>query len=139
MTFALRIEKHLPASREHVFDAFVDAQKLARWWGPHGYRSRVLELDARVDGGLRIEVQPPEGDPFHIRGEFQEVDRARAPGFTFSYEEPTPDDQETLVRVSLAGETTVVVTHGGFRTEERRALHEAGWAEVLERLEAFLK
>jgi hypothetical protein len=71
------------------------------------------------------------------------VDRARSLVFTFLSEEPTPDDQETVVRLSFApfaaGGTTVVVTHAPFGTEERRALHETGWAEILERLEAFLR
>lgn len=73
MSFELRIEKLFPASVERVFDAFVDPRKLAAWWGPHGYRTRVLELDPRPGGPRRLEVQPPEGEPFHIRGEFREV------------------------------------------------------------------
>ncbi len=142
MLLTLRLERVLPASHDEVFDAFVDPLHLGEWWGPHRYRSRVLELDARPGGALRLEVQPPEGEPFHVRGEFREVDRARALVFTFLYEEPTPDDRETVVRLSfapfVAGGTTVVVTHAPFGTEERRAVHETGWAETLERLEAFL-
>ena len=138
MSSSLRIEKVLPASPERVFDAFADPLQLGEWWGPHGYRSRVLELDGRPGGTLRLEVTPPDGEPFHIRGELLEVDRARVLAFTFRYEEPTPDDRENVVRVSFGDGARLVVEHGPFRTAERRALHETGWTEILERLEAFL-
>ena len=49
--------------------------------------------------------------------------------------EPTPDDHETVGRLSFdpaaAGGTTLVVTQATLRTQERRALHETGWTEVL--------
>lgn len=138
----LRLEKLLPASVEQLFEAFVDPLKLGEWWGPHGYRTSVLELAARPGGVFRLEIRPPEGELFHLGGEFVEVDPAGTLGFTFVYEEPTPDDQETVVHLSFdpaaAGGTSLVVRQAPFRTEERRALHEAGWTETLERLEAFV-
>jgi hypothetical protein len=61
--------------------------------------------------------------------------------YTFEWEEPDPDDQETVVTLLFLdhGERTqLVLDQGPFATEARRALHEAGWTESLERLDQSL-
>jgi uncharacterized protein YndB with AHSA1/START domain len=52
-----------------------------------------------------------------------------------------PDDQETVVTLSFAdlGESTELeFTQDTFATEERRALHEQGWTDSLDRLQALM-
>jgi uncharacterized protein YndB with AHSA1/START domain len=134
---SIHLEKVLPAPPVRVFAACVEPEKLAEWWGPAGFTTPSLELDVRSGGRYRITMQPPHGDAFHLRGEFREVDPPRRLVYTFVWEEPDPDDQETVVTLSfLGGEATkLVVDQGPFATEARRALHEAGWTESLERLE----
>jgi uncharacterized protein YndB with AHSA1/START domain len=61
--------------------------------------------------------------------------------YTFRREDPTPDDRETVVTFSLrdlGGSTELTVDQGIFATEERRALHEQGWTESLERLQKLI-
>jgi uncharacterized protein YndB with AHSA1/START domain len=85
-------------------------------------------------------MQPPEGDVFHLSGEFVAVDPPNLLSYTFRWEEPTPDDRETLVTLALEkadGSTNVVLDHGVFATEERLALHTQGWTESVERLYAL--
>ena len=137
---SIHLEKVLQAPVERVFAACVEPVRLAQWWGPARFTTPGLELDACNGGRYRITMQPPAGDAFHLRGEFREVDPPRRLVYTFVWEEPAPDDQETVVTLSfLGGEATrLVVDHGPFATEARRALHEAGWTESLERLEEFL-
>jgi uncharacterized protein YndB with AHSA1/START domain len=80
-------------------------------------------------------MQPPEGDLFHLSGEYVEV---AAP---FRWDPPDPDDRETVATMSfqdLGDSTRLTVVQGVFATEERRALHEEGWTESLERLEELL-
>ncbi len=137
----LHLEKVLQARTERVFAACVEPEKLAEWWGPAGFTSPSLDLDVREGGRYRITMQPPDGGAFHLRGEFSEVDPPRRLVYTFEWEEPDPDDQETVVTLSLLDHregTKLVVYQGPFATEARRALHEAGWTESLERLEQSL-
>jgi hypothetical protein len=57
--------------------------------------------------------------------------------YTFRYEDPDPDDRETVVDFSLRdlGESTELsVDQGPFLTESRRALHTQGWTETIDRL-----
>ena len=137
----LEIDRTLPAAPARAFAAFSDPDVLATWFGPAGFSVGSVELDPRVEGAYRIEMRPPEGDPFYIGGEFREVDPPRRLVFTFSYEDPDPDDIET--RVGLAfhdhGESTgVAFTQGPFRTEARRELHRDGWTDSFDRLAKVL-
>src|SRR4051794_29523916 len=137
----LEIGRRLPAARASAFAAFVNADQLAQWWGPHGFTSPSVDFDARVGASFRIEMQPPVGDRFLLTGAVRDVDPPARLAYTFVWEPPDPDDVETLVALAfrdLGDATEVVVRQGAFRTEARRALHRAGWTDALERLERLL-
>ncbi|MGH3134735.1 MAG: SRPBCC family protein [Gaiellaceae bacterium] len=137
----LHLEKVLPAPTERVFAACLDPETLAEWWGPAGFTSARVDLDGREGGRYRIRMQPPDGEAFHLRGELVEVDPPRRLVYTFEWEEPDPDDRQTMVTLSFLERregTKLVLDQGPFATEARRALHETGWTETLERLERSL-
>ena len=136
-SLTVHLERLVPAPRSHVFRMHADAELLRRWWGPRGFSAPSVELDVRAGGRYRIEMQPPSGASFVLSGEFRVVDPATRLVYTFRYEDPDPDDQETVVVFSLGdrGESTALtVDQGSFATEHRRALHERGWSESLDRL-----
>ena len=135
---ALDLKRVLPAPRERVFRACTDPDELAKWWGPKGFTAPSIELDLRVGGRYRIAMQPPEGDLFHLSGEFRAVEPPALLAYTFRWEDPDPDDRETVVTLSfgdLGGSTGLVVAQRTFATEGRRALHEQGWTDSLDRLQ----
>jgi uncharacterized protein YndB with AHSA1/START domain len=139
--FVLRLERTLCASRATVFRALTDPGELGKWWGPRGFTAPCVEFDPKVRGGYRIAMQPPNGDLFRLSGEFREVEPPARLAYTFRWHPPHPDDRETVATLSLEdrGEKTEVrLTQGEFATEERCALHEAGWTESFERLERLL-
>jgi uncharacterized protein YndB with AHSA1/START domain len=137
----LHLERALPAPRPLVFSMHAEPTLLAQWWGPAGFSTPSVELDLRVGGRYRIAMQPPEGEHFFVSGEFREVDQVARLAYTFRWEPPDPDDRETLVTFSLRdlGESTALtVDQGPFATEARRALHEHGWTESLDRLQELI-
>ena len=139
----LTLELHsvLPAPRAAVYRACTTADEVARWFGPHGFTVPHIALDLRVGGRYRFTMQPPEGDVFHLTGEFREIDPRTRLVYTFVYEEPDPDDRETLVSVSLADRrdaSELALVQTGFATRARVELHRAGWTDSLERLEEVL-
>ena len=137
----IHIERVLPAPRSLVFRANTEPEELARWWGPRGFSTPRIDMDLRVGGRYRIAMQPPEGELFHLSGEFREVEPVTRLAYTFRWEEPVPDDRETVVTLSFGdmGEATrLTVDQGVFATEERRSLHEEGWTETVDRLEELL-
>ena len=137
----LELNRSLPAAPSLVFEAFTDPNELVRWWGPEGFSTPSLEFDPRVGESYRIEMQPPEGDAFYLAGEFRVVDPPTRLAYTFRWEDPDPDDVETLVDLSfrdLGESTEVVFSQGLFKTEARRALHRDGWTDSFDKLEALL-
>jgi uncharacterized protein YndB with AHSA1/START domain len=137
----LHLERVLPAPRPFVFRAHAEPDLLAKWWGPTGFSAPSIEFDLGVGGRYRIAMQPPDGGPFYLAGEFVEVDPPTRLVYTFRWEDPDPDDRETVVTFSLGdlGESTELsVDQGVFATEARRALHEQGWTESLDRLQELI-
>jgi uncharacterized protein YndB with AHSA1/START domain len=137
----LEIKRVLPAPPPAAFAAFSDPNVLVRWWGPEGFTIPSLEFQPRVGETYRIEMQPPEGDPFYLTGEFREVDPPARLAYTFVWEDPDPDDAETLVVLSfrdLGESTEVALTQGPFKTEARRALHRDGWTDSFDKLERLI-
>jgi uncharacterized protein YndB with AHSA1/START domain len=138
---ALQMKRVVRAPRPLVFEALTEPDELAKWWGPRGFTAPSVEVDLRVGGSYRIEMQPPDGDLFYLSGEFREVDPPARLAYTFRWEDPDPDDRETVVTLTLRdlGESTeLVFTQGEFATEARRALHEQGWTDGLDRLQDLL-
>ena len=131
----------MPAPRESVWKALTDPDLLSRWWGPDGFTSPSIERDLRVGGRYRIAMQPPEGELFHLSGEFRELDPPARLAYTFVWDPPNPDDQETVVTLSLAdlGDSAeLTLEQGPFATEERLALHDGGWSDSFEKLKELL-
>ena len=137
----LAMKRVLLAAPSVVFRAFSAPNELAKWWGPEGFTVPSLEFDPRVGGRYRIEMQPPEGDRFYLTGVFRELDPPARLAYTFVWEDPDPDDLETLVELSfrdLGDSTEVALTQGPFKTEPRRELHRSGWTDSFDKLERTL-
>jgi uncharacterized protein YndB with AHSA1/START domain len=137
----LEMKRLLPAAPSVAFAAFSEPNELAKWWGPQGFTIPSVEFDPRVGATYRIEMRPPEGDSFNLIGEFRDVDPPARLAFTFVWEDPDPDDVETLVGLSfrdLGGSTEVALTQGPFKTEARRALHRDGWTDSFDKLEHLM-
>jgi uncharacterized protein YndB with AHSA1/START domain len=138
----LRLERTLAATPDQVFAACVDPDQLEKWWGPAGFTSPEMELDVRPGGRYRIAMQPPEGELFHLRGEFLAVERPTRLSYTFVWEEPDPDDRETVVVLTFTETDDGALTRleqGAFATETRYELHRSGWTDGFERLAAHLE
>ncbi len=127
----------LAAPPEQIFRTLTEPADLAKWWGPQGFTTPEIDLDLRVGGVYRFAMQPPDGDLFHLTGEFLEIDPPSCLVYTFRWEEPDPDDRETVVRLSLddvGGATELSLSQGEFATEARVSLHRSGWTDSFEKL-----
>jgi uncharacterized protein YndB with AHSA1/START domain len=138
----LKLKRVLDAPPVRIFSLLTEPAELATWWGPHGFTTPEIELDLSVGGGYRYTMQPPEGEAFHLSGEFLEIDPPSRLVYTFRWDEPDPDDRETVVMLSLAtlGDATEVsLSQGEFATDERLALHRSGWSDSFEKLGEVIK
>jgi uncharacterized protein YndB with AHSA1/START domain len=138
----LQLTAFLVAQRERVFRALTTPADLALWWGPAGFTIPEINLDLRLGGSYRFTMQPPEGDAFHLAGEFFEIDAPSRLVYSFRWEEPDPDDRTTTVTLSLrdlADATELSLTQREFATDARLELHRKGWTDSFDKLGRFLR
>jgi uncharacterized protein YndB with AHSA1/START domain len=140
--YVLKQNLVLPATPEEIFGWLTEPARLVDWWGPRGFTTPEVRLDLRVGGKYRLTMQPPDGEAFHLSGEFLTIQEPKTLSYTFRWDEPTPDDRETVVVLILSaldGVTKVSLSQGDFATDERLELHCQGWAESFEKLERALQ
>jgi len=63
----------LDAPRERVFRAWTDPARLARWWGPKGFRNTLEEFDLRPGGVWRFVMHGPDGVDYKNKSVFVEI------------------------------------------------------------------
>jgi uncharacterized protein YndB with AHSA1/START domain len=138
----LELKSVLAAPPERIFEALTTPAELAAWWGPEGFTTLQIDLDLRPGGRYRFTMQPPDGDAFHLAGEFLEIDAPSRLVYSFRWEEPDPDDRTTTVTLSLRdlGEATEVsLTQGEFATDARLELHRDGWTDSFGKLARLVR
>ena len=57
-----------------VFEAFADAQKLARWWGPNGFHSTFHVFEFRSGGCWSFVMHGPDGKNYPNETVFEVVE-----------------------------------------------------------------
>ena len=90
--FRLERQWLLHAPCDLVFRMLTAPDALPKWWGPMGFAMPEIALDLRVGGRYRFGMKPPEGDLFHITGQYLEIHAPTRLVFTFEYDEPDPDE-----------------------------------------------
>ena len=104
----------------------------------------AANLLGREGGGYRIAMQPPEGDLFHLQGEFREVDPPRRLAYTFH---PHHDglEKEGPSRVTFdleqqKDQVKLTVVHDGFEVGSEVFVHiSRGWPHVLSSLKSYVE
>jgi hypothetical protein len=64
------ITRIFDAPRQIVFEAWTDAEQVARWWGPNGFHTppETVEIDLRVGGRYHLSmVRGETGASFPLR------------------------------------------------------------------------
>lgn len=68
-----RTSRELPAPPEAVFAAFQDPARLARWWGPDGFRNTFHTFEFRPGGSWLFTMHGPDGKDYPNESEFLEI------------------------------------------------------------------
>jgi uncharacterized protein YndB with AHSA1/START domain len=137
----VRIERVIDAPAEAVFRAWTTVEGMRQWWGPGGYTTPYVEIDLRPGGSYLLVMQPPEGEPLHLRGTYREIVHPRRLVYTWRWTSGVPDTHESVVTVEfkdLGDRTKVIVVHGQFDDESPTELYESGWQGGLEKLAAHV-
>lgn len=129
------VRRTLPASREEVFDAWLDAEGMREWMRPGPITSCEVTLEPRIGGRFHIVMTAP-GIQSVNTGEFLVLDRPAKLQFTWI--STRWDNQETLVTVDLyqrEDRCELVLTHERFPVEHSASQLVKGWTTMLEKLD----
>lgn len=63
----------IPASPAHVFAALSDPARVARWWGPDGFRNSIHRFDFQVGGSWRLTMHGPDGKDYPNESRFTRI------------------------------------------------------------------
>jgi len=133
----LRITRHLNASAERVFDAWLEPETVVKWLfkTPTG-RIEHVSIDARVGGSFLITRRDSE-DVEHV-GRYLEIERPRRLVFTFAVPKfSTVATRVAIDIVPLASGCELTLTHEGVLPEWSERT-QSGWGMLLEGLAAQL-
>jgi uncharacterized protein YndB with AHSA1/START domain/catechol 2,3-dioxygenase-like lactoylglutathione lyase family enzyme len=138
------ITREFAAPRQRVFAAHTEPDLLMRWFGPHGWRLVVCEIDLRAGGTWRYVMHGPGQETMTLHGTYLEVDAPNRLVMT----ETNVDcharaDYESVLTLDFVGDTTLTHT-ARFPTDAiRDAVLESGMArgvtEGFERLGKILE
>lgn len=100
------------ASVEELFDAWTEPSILSQWWGPEGFRTRVLTMDLRPGGSFVFEMTAEDGGASRISGVYHEISRPER--LVFEINEHCDKDLPAGVEPQVAPTPVTVefVSHG---------------------------
>jgi uncharacterized protein YndB with AHSA1/START domain len=112
-TGTVTLHRVFPAPPERVYRAFLDPDAMAKWLPPHGFTGRVLQMDARVGGGYRMQFTNfSSGQVMTFGGRYLELVPNERIVNTDAFDDPNlPGEMRnviTLKAVSVGTELTVV-------------------------------
>jgi uncharacterized protein YndB with AHSA1/START domain len=139
----ITITRVYDAPRELVWKAWTEPEQLARWWGTHGWSTRLstVVMDVRPGGTFRLtSVRDADGSEMDTEAVYREVVEPERLAFA---ELPRDDCHEGAVgAVTFTdlgdGRTEMVFRTTMWTTEEIRRTSRAGLESAFDRLAAHL-
>lgn len=111
------ITRQLAAPRALVFQAWTEAEHLARWWGPRGFNTTVQEFNLQPGGVWRFIMRSYDGTEYPNRILFEEI---VAPERLVYRHDADDDDQDvamrTVVTFAEQGDKTQITMRVRFAT-----------------------
>jgi uncharacterized protein YndB with AHSA1/START domain len=135
---ALTLTKRYNATRQELFNAWVDPVALRHWMCPEGGSVILAEVDLRVGGAYRIDMQLGAEITIHT-GVYHEIDPPQK--LVFSWTSKNTQERASLVTVELfeRGEQTELrLTHAQLPDAAAVDAHKWGWTSIFARLEGYL-
>ena len=138
MTTSLTLVRRIDAPSDAVFNAFLEPDKIALWWGPDDGPVLSAEVDPRVGGRFHVRFRlAKDGSEHGCGGMFEVFDRPNRLAMSWEWEgEEGPDSHVDVRFRAVEGGTEVTFTHSRLGDEETRRGHETGWNGAFDKLQA---
>jgi uncharacterized protein YndB with AHSA1/START domain len=134
----------IDAPRQRVWRAFTEAEQLAHWWGPKGFKLHVEKLDLRVGGIFLYRMRSAGGHEMWGRFIYREIAAPERLVYVLSFSDPQggitrapmsetwPLQMLNIVTFSERDDRTTVTLRGRAinATDEERATYVAGFESM---------
>jgi uncharacterized protein YndB with AHSA1/START domain len=131
----LKLTRLLPATREEVFDMWLDPASLTHWMRPGGADVIFIEVHPVVGGTFRFDVQTQDGSIFSHTGEYLEILRPQK--LRFSWQSTVLGERVSQVTVEFfqqAENCLMVLIHELPPDEAMVEDHRLGWNAIIDLL-----
>jgi uncharacterized protein YndB with AHSA1/START domain len=134
----LEVRRTIAAPRERVFRAWTRPEEVKKWAAPGQMLVPVAEVDLRVGGRFKIEMQSPNGALHVAVGEYREVTPPRRLVYTWDWEDKSVRGSMVTVEFVERGKSTeVILRHERLPDADSRARHTEGWNDCLDKFAAL--
>lgn len=130
----VKVRRLLAASREQVFDAWLDPGGMREWMRPPLAIDCTVTLEPRIGGRFRIVMVLPQAEVVNW-GKIVTLERPSKLQFTWM--SSRWDNQETLVTVELreaGAQCELILTHERVPARHPADQLMSGWTAILENL-----
>lgn len=136
------LTRRFAASPDVVFAAWIEPKHLTKWWGPKGFTNSVSYVDARVGGGILIDMRSPDGVVYPMTGRFVTIDRPHKLVFVTAaideHGKPMFEVMNTVIFNETRGGTEISLAARVIKTTVAAPQYLAGmsqgWCQSLDRL-----
>jgi uncharacterized protein YndB with AHSA1/START domain len=108
--------RHIAAPPQAVFAAFA-AERLARWWGPAGFRSTFHQYEFRNGGRWKLTLHAPDGAEYPNESTFAQV---REPSLVVVRHDGAPHGFTLRIDLQPDGAGTAVTWRQRFDSVQER-------------------
>lgn len=134
---SLTIVRRIKAPLRTVFDAFVNPDKIALWWGPDAGPVLSAEVDPRVGGRFHVRFRMEDGSEHGSAGLFEVFDPPHRLAMSWAWDsEPGVVSRVEATFRAAEGGTELTFTHSRLPDAATRDSHEEGWNGALDKLQA---
>ncbi len=135
------VRRVLPAPPDVVYDEWLDADGLAEWICPRPARPTKIELEPRVGGRLRIDIDD-QGSLVQVTGTYLDLRRPHQLSFTWKDSAWPERESDSVVTVTLTPhgdrQTLMTIRHTLLPPGAADA-YRPGWARVAAQLHDRLR
>ncbi|MCZ6803259.1 MAG: SRPBCC domain-containing protein [Proteobacteria bacterium] len=134
----LEISYFIKSTPEEVYSAWTDAKKVVKWMGLGSVFCEEVEIDLKVGGHYRINMNTNEGVRI-AKGEYKEIVLNEKLVFTWEWEGGTfKNSLVSIVFTHQDGGTLITLQHTLLPNKENTEHHTQGWEACMIKLESYL-
>lgn len=142
----LVVSRVFAAPIQRVYEAWTQAEVLAQWFGPEGFKVVEAECDVAVGGRYEMLIQSPDNNTIKHFGEYVEINAPERLVFTWVLEDQAcqgSQDQHATTLVTLDFKTvdngtSLTLTHEKLPDQAAYNGHKFGWESSFEALATLL-